>query len=151
MEETTRTEALALLDRAPVGHLGVVSGKQPYVAPLSYAMDGMTIYMRCAPGRRLEALRRTPTGCLEVTEINEETGAWSSAIAYGTVTEVFEDEDLARAIELLLGKYRKWISASTPGAPEVLPGLISTLKMEVESVTGRASGRWFGATRPGRL
>ena len=42
-----------ILDEGLVGHLGFVSGEQPYVIPMLYARVGDTLYLHGAPASRL--------------------------------------------------------------------------------------------------
>ena len=63
-----RATVHAILDEGLVGHVGIVSGDQPYVIPVLYARDGEQIYLHGSPLSRL--LRNLAAGvpmCLTVT------------------------------------------------------------------------------------
>ena len=74
-------ETRALLEAARVGHLGCVAQGTPYVVPVSYMLDGETIYVHSFVGRKIRALRENPRACLQVEEIQDEYN-WRSAIAF---------------------------------------------------------------------
>lgn len=153
MDELTHVECLQLLDEELVGHLGVVDGGTPYVTPVSYVRHESDLYFRTGPGRRLDVLRSNPSVCFEASSFDVEGGEWRSVVVWGDVTGVTDDETESLAVDLLLEKYRSYVSwIGMSGSAESLPGLSVVMRLPMEVVTGRSSGSGFSPrTRPGRL
>lgn len=153
MEELSRNEATELLDSAPVAHLGMIDGDQPYVTPMSFVHDGDRIYFRTVAGRKLAAIKARPKVCIEVSTYDEETGDWASVIVYGTAVET-EDEDVKTSVvSMLLEKYETVVgSPLVRGGMRPLEGLPHVVVVEIQEISGMAAGRgWSPKTKPGRL
>lgn len=150
MTELTREHTLELLTVAEIGHLAVVDGVLPYVTAVSYVYVNGEVGMRVAPGRRLDAIRHNPHGCLEASTYERDTGAWQSVIVEGTMRVVTEGPDAERVIAGLLAKYRPVVAGMT-GRPSGF-GFEKILILEPTSISGRSSGSYFTPhMRPGRL
>ena len=111
-QELSREEAEAVLRRGTSGVLAVAGdGGYPYAVPLSYAYAEGKLYFHCArAGHKLDALRRDPKASFCVIDQDqvvpeEYTTYFRSAIAFGTVRELTDEEEKRRAIELLALKY----------------------------------------------
>jgi len=154
MELIATEEALKVLEAAPVAHLGMIEADRPYVTPMSFVMSGERILFRTMAGRKLEALRKNPTVCIEVSNLDEETGDWVSVIVRGTAVEVDEDDVKVAIVSELFHKYEKVMGSplSATGGVQPIMGLPHVIAVEIEEITGMVSGRGFsGRTRPGRL
>ncbi|MGM9538419.1 MAG: GNAT family N-acetyltransferase [Candidatus Onthomonas sp.] len=108
--QLTPAEAYALLERCEYGVLSTVGEDgQPYGVPMSYALEGDTIYLHCArnAGRKcanLTACTRasfTVVGDTRVLPAKFST-EYESAIAFGTVTPA---EDRKQGLLALVDKY----------------------------------------------
>lgn len=151
MNDLSTEHCHTLLNRGMVGHMGVISEGNPYVSPISYVVVGGAVCLRTGRGRRVDALRANPSVCIEVSEVDENTGAWQSVIAWGKA-EFVEDDDRAREIiAAILEKYRSVLgSPLSPGTVFPEPGVV--VRVPIEGISGRESGSFFSArTRPGRL
>jgi nitroimidazol reductase NimA-like FMN-containing flavoprotein (pyridoxamine 5'-phosphate oxidase superfamily) len=152
MDALTPQEIEALLDEGRVAHLAVVDGGVPYVTPLSYVYSGGAVAFRTVEGRRVSALRENPRVCIEVTEYDRDTGSWSSVVAFGDA-EIVDDDIVAGAfIAQLLRKYSQTFERlfGVPDRPN--PQAAYVVRVPLEDVDGRCSGRFLGTTtRPGRL
>ena len=111
-QELSREEAEAVLRRGTSGVLAVAGdGGYPYAVPLSYAYAEGKLYFHCArAGHKLDAVRREPKASFCVIDQDqvvpeEYTTYFRSAIAFGTVRELTDEEEKRRAIELLALKY----------------------------------------------
>jgi uncharacterized protein len=63
-----RAEIHAILDEAPICHIGFAEEGQPYVLPMAYARLGDRLYVHGAVGNRMLAVMRTGTHvCVTVT------------------------------------------------------------------------------------
>lgn len=156
MDPLTIEESRALLRRAPVGHLGVVADGRPYVTPMSFVLDpsAEAIFFRTVPGRKLEAISDNPSVCVEVSEYDETTGAWSSVIISGIASEVDEASLGAAVVSSLFEKYGEALGSplGTGGGLQPLAGLTTVLRVDIGEMSGMSSGRLFSPrTRPGRL
>lgn len=153
MEPLSREEAISILEDAPVAHLGLVDGGEPYVTPMSFVLEGERIFFRTMAGRKLDALRAHPSVCIEASRYDEETGDWASVIVRGTAAETDEEAVKTDVISRLFRKYDKVIgSPLSGGGMRPLEGLPHVVVVEIGEVSGMVSGRgWARRTRPGRL
>lgn len=153
MEPLSREEALAVLESAPVAHLGLIDGDEPYVTPMSFVLEGNRIFFRTMAGKKLEALRENPSVCVEASRYDEETGDWESVIIRGEATETDEDAITQEVVAHLLRKYEKVIGSPLGGSGmRPLQGLPHIVMVEIHEISGMTSGRgWSERTRPGRL
>jgi nitroimidazol reductase NimA-like FMN-containing flavoprotein (pyridoxamine 5'-phosphate oxidase superfamily) len=117
-----RDECLDLLRSREYGRLGVVSGEQPLVLPINYALDGDQIVFRTGGGgSTFGALVRGARAALEIDEIDPATHAGWSVLVTGRVTEVAstrERERLERDCSLLPwapGDRSHWMVLTTDG------------------------------------
>jgi uncharacterized protein len=97
-------EAFALISECRVGRLGCVTGGGPYVVPVSYILNGNSIYIHSLPGRKVRALRENPRACLQVDEIKDDSH-WRSAIAFGHYEEVSDEGELKWVLRRLLSRF----------------------------------------------
>jgi nitroimidazol reductase NimA-like FMN-containing flavoprotein (pyridoxamine 5'-phosphate oxidase superfamily) len=151
MNELSPERCETLLSRGMVGHMGVVSEGDPYVSPISYVVLEGAVCLRTGRGRRIDALKASPKVCIEVSEVDNNTGSWESVIAWGEA-EIVEDDGQARVvIAAILEKYRSVLgSPLSPGTVFPEPGVV--VRVPLEGISGRESGSFFSArTRPGRL
>jgi nitroimidazol reductase NimA-like FMN-containing flavoprotein (pyridoxamine 5'-phosphate oxidase superfamily) len=153
MESLSREEALEVLESAPVAHLGLIDGDEPYVTPMSFVVEGERIFFRTIAGRKLDALRENPSVCIEASRYDEETGDWESVIIRGEARETDEDAIQQDVIASLLRKYEKAVGPPLGGrGVRPLQDLPRVVIVEIEEISGMTSGRgWSERTRPGRL
>jgi nitroimidazol reductase NimA-like FMN-containing flavoprotein (pyridoxamine 5'-phosphate oxidase superfamily) len=154
MDELSNERCLKILEDNWVGHLGVISGAEPYVAPISYVVVDGRICFKTGPGRRAEALRSSPRVCLETSNLDHSTGHWESVVVWGNAEEITDDLEVQAVISALVSKYRPIMgSPFSPGPTDV--GLVERdilMALPIETITGRTSGSLFQiSTRPGRL
>lgn len=153
MEPLSQEAALDLLTEGMVGHLGVISGGEPYVTPTSYVVDGSRILFRTQTGRKLDAIEENPKVCLEVARFDEENGNWQSVIVTGIAKEATDRETGERTVQMLFDKYRKMLGSPLDrGGLQLLPGWPRVMVIEIETISGMTSRDGFSSrTRPGRL
>lgn len=156
-----------LLDSARFAHIAVVSNGDPYVSPLSFVHFEDSLYFRCTPGERVDALLAHPRASASIVEFEDETGAWESVLVRGEVSFIDDDQTEDAIVVLFLDKYRDFqpTLGSGPrlhtfddagigwiGTAEIPPGDAVLFGVEMGEVSGRTSGRWMTpGTRPGRL
>jgi len=142
----TDAETWALLQRASYGVLATHGAEgYPYAVPMNHVVaGGALIFHAAVEGHRLEALRADPRACFTVTEGPEEPagailpgtlGTWSSAVVFGTVSELppKEQEEALEALVLRHAPER----AGEAGRFLREGKKVSVLRMEVEHISGK--------------
>jgi nitroimidazol reductase NimA-like FMN-containing flavoprotein (pyridoxamine 5'-phosphate oxidase superfamily) len=97
--ELNAAQIETLLRRQTVGHLGCYGGGRPYVVPISYAYDGVSIYGYTREGMKLRMMRAHPMVCVQVEQITGMT-EWESVVAWGMFEEL-HGEEATRARRLI--------------------------------------------------
>ncbi len=154
MDELTREEALEVLEREFVAHLGVIVDGLPYVTPMSYVTDGNRILFRTMPGRKLDGIRTHPSVCIEVSHFDRDTGDWVSVIVAGTARFVDDPDVRQDTIVRLFEKYERVMGSplSRSGGLVPLGGDPQVIEVPIDHVSGMSSGRGMHVrTKPGRL
>jgi uncharacterized protein len=154
MDELSIEHCLEVLEDGWVGHLGVISEGEPYVAPISYLVVDGRVCFKTGPGRRAEAVRSSPRVCLETSHVDHSTGYWESVVVWGDAGEITHPFEAQAVVSALLSKYRPVMgSPLSPGPNDV--GLAEPdilIALPIETIIGRSSGSFFHiSTRPGRL
>ena len=99
-------ESRALLKRNHVGRLCFLNEGQPDVEPVHYVTGDGWIFVRSAPGTKMEAVAHHPYVAFEVDEFDD-TFDWRSVVARGTIYLLpregtpIERKELDRAIRAL--------------------------------------------------
>lgn len=130
-------EVHALLARNHIGRIAYSFHNHVDIEPLSYVFADGAIYMRTAPGSKLETLAHSPWVAFEVDEV-EGPFDWRSAVAHGTVYALDDSGgEIAREnYRLALERIRQLIpTALTPHDPT--PTRQVVLKLHLASVRGR--------------
>jgi nitroimidazol reductase NimA-like FMN-containing flavoprotein (pyridoxamine 5'-phosphate oxidase superfamily) len=99
------TECLALLDRAPVGRIGLSAGALPVVLPVNFALVDRTIVFASDRGLKLDAAQAGVVACLEVDGFDVWSREGWSVVATGRLEEITEPDQLSRAHELPLSPW----------------------------------------------
>jgi nitroimidazol reductase NimA-like FMN-containing flavoprotein (pyridoxamine 5'-phosphate oxidase superfamily) len=98
------TEARSLIAAGKIGRLGCVDNGEPYVVPVNYVFEDMSIYSHSLPGKKIEALRAHPRACLQVDEIRDDF-KWRSVIAYGNFEEIRVPSERRSILGKLLARF----------------------------------------------
>jgi nitroimidazol reductase NimA-like FMN-containing flavoprotein (pyridoxamine 5'-phosphate oxidase superfamily) len=153
MEPMTDEEALEFLRSATVAHIGVVFEGEPYVTPMSFVVDGRRILFRTKPGKRLQAITSNPVVSIEVSTFDESDGHWVSVVVKGRAIERADDETSARAVQLLLDKYRAVLGSPLGhGGLQPMASFPHVVEVPIDEISGMTSGSGLSfRTRPGRL
>ena len=77
-------ESRALMRRNHVGRLCFLNEGQPDVTPVHYGTANDWIFIRSAPGTKMEAVAHHPYVAFEVDELDD-TFDWRSVVAHGTI------------------------------------------------------------------
>lgn len=153
MDRLSREEAIGILERQPVAHLGVVIDGEPYVTPMSFVVDGDRIVFRTMAGRKLDALRANPAVCIEASRFDEATGNWSSVIVRGTARLVDDPVVNQDTVRMLYEKYSHLMGSPLSGTGMMpLGGYPHVIEVPMGEVTGMTSGGGLSVrTKPGRM
>ncbi|MEI4481865.1 MULTISPECIES: pyridoxamine 5'-phosphate oxidase family protein [unclassified Phyllobacterium] len=86
IQDMTQQEIKEFLARATIGRLACAKDNQPYVIPLSFAYDDVSLYSLTSAGTKVDWMRENPKVCIEFDEIVA-TNNWQSVV----VTGIFEE------------------------------------------------------------
>jgi nitroimidazol reductase NimA-like FMN-containing flavoprotein (pyridoxamine 5'-phosphate oxidase superfamily) len=153
LETLNREEAISVLKRQLVAHLGVVIDGKPYVTPMSFVIDEERILFRTMAGKKLEGLRANASVCIEASEFDADTGKWESVIVQGFARLVDDEASRQETVRLLYEKYEK-VMGSPLSATGLAPlgGYPYVIEVPLDHVTGMTSGSGLSVrTKPGRM
>jgi uncharacterized protein len=135
LEHLAPDECWALVERTPVGRIGVLNDSAPEIYPVNHVVDRHTIVFRTDPGSKLRGLLRSPAVCYEVDGIDQADATGWSVLIKGRAAEVRDPDEVRRLAALplrfwSLGDKAHWIrivpadvsgrriwSRTTPGGP----------------------------------
>ncbi len=116
-------ECLRLLADTTVGRVALTRKALPVILPVNYAMDGDTVVIRTRPGSLLASSReRGVVVAFEVDELDRETCSGWSVLVTGTLREITDVGELARAEQLPLVP---WIGGDRRHFVRITPGMVS--------------------------
>jgi uncharacterized protein len=116
-------ECLRLLASTTVGRVALTSKALPVILPVNYAVDGDTVVIRTRPGSLLASSReRGVVVAFEVDELDRVTCSGWSVLVTGTLREITDVGELARAEQLPLVP---WIGGDRRHFVRITPGLLS--------------------------
>ncbi len=143
-EITDHAELRRILEEARVCRLAMLDGDQPYMVPLSFALDGDDLVLHSArEGRKIDILRRNPKVCFEVEEGVEVVPApvgcdvgmrFRTVIGFGEVEFVEAGAERARLLALFGPRYGAAGSLSVEKMER-----IRVLRVRVREMTGKRS------------
>ncbi len=144
MRVLERDEILEILVRNPVGHIGLVDTKGPYVVPIGFVWFVEAMWFYSGPGRKSRALAQNPEVALEVCEWEPASGCYRSVVVLGHARRA-RSEEASAAWEALLVKYgsdgrsRKAKSDAAMPVPQRLPRGFDVWCVPPREMTGRVS------------
>ena len=116
-------ECLRLLASTTVGRVALTSKALPVILPVNYAVDGDTVVIRTRPGSLLASSReRGVVVAFEVDELDRQTCSGWSVLVTGTLREITDVGELARAEQLPLVP---WVGGDRRHFVRVTPGMLS--------------------------
>jgi len=145
LELTDPEEIEAILRDADVVRLGLCRDGRPYVVPLAFGYEKGRLYFHSAPeGTKLEIIAANPRVCFEADVdrdlvTGEEACRWSfhyrSVVGFGTAAVVSDRAEKRRGLELLMAHY----GGSPAGIPDEMVDSVEVVRVDVETLTGRAN------------
>ena len=142
---TDRSEIDAIVRAARVMRLGLVDGLEPYVVPLSFGYDGVSLYFHCAAeGRKIDIIRRGARVCFEMDQLIDlveapQACAWGARYqsVVGTGRAVILDDPQAkrRGLQHIMAQY----SSGRFDFPDRNLSRTCVVRVDIEGITGKQS------------
>lgn len=118
------------------GILSTVGGGRPYGVPVSYGIDGLSVFIATGPGRKLSNLEESRAVCLTVAEV-QNGDRWRSVVVSGEAQWLDSFPDRMMAVWALAGRARGRIA--NPKEWRRLAGG-RLLRIDPTEITGRKRG-----------
>ena len=142
--ETTREEALIILDRSSWGVLSMADkAGDPYCVPLSIVRDGEWLYFHCAlEGHKLELLHVKPKVCIAFTgnvEFPEDnfTAVYESAIVFGTAEEVTTEKEKLHGLRIISERFTPGNMHAFEEEANKMLSRTGVWKIHIDEITGK--------------
>ncbi|RYZ03341.1 MAG: pyridoxamine 5'-phosphate oxidase family protein [Myxococcales bacterium] len=87
VQEISAKECYAKLASTGFGRLACARDNQPYVVPISFAVEGESIYAFSLAGQKIDWMRENPRVCLEADWLNSSSD-WTSGVVMGRYEEL---------------------------------------------------------------
>lgn len=97
MTEMTLRECMQLLAANHFGRVAVNDDDGPVILPVNYILDGDSVLFRSGSGTKLRAGLRGSPASFEIDAVRERTRTGWSVVARGTLTDVYDPDEIARA------------------------------------------------------
>jgi hypothetical protein len=142
VEEMTVKECRKALVGAAFGRLASALDDQPYVVPVSFAVDRDYAYLFSMPGQMVEWMRRNPRVCLEVDSVDGQS-SWTSIVVLGRYEELPDTPDgqseRLHAHKLLQRHAMWWQPGAVALANHVVRGDVTPVfyRIHMDRLTGR--------------
>lgn len=150
-EKEIRNDSLIreILEKSDVCRLGLVDNDEAYIVPVNYACKDEFIYIHSAPaGRKIELIKRNNRASFEI-EFSSEiiksdipcrwTTRYRSVMGRGTIIIENDPESKKKGLDLIMQKYG---AGKDLRYNEADLSKMIILKLKIESVTGKQSGKW---------
>ena len=144
--ELPSEQAWEVLRKSDYGFLSMIGVEgEPYCVPLSYAVEGDTVYIHTGrKGYKLDCLRKNPRACFSAVLYHQNvpeafTMNFASCIAEGSVRFVTDDAERVQGIRAIVAKYSGQYldTASFEKEMRGMPA-VEILALKVEEIKGRA-------------
>ncbi len=133
-----------IMNKGITGVLGVTGDDgYPYTVPVNYVYENRIIYFHCAKsGHKLDAIRndnKVSFCVIEKEDVIPEkfTACFRSAIAFGTASEITDDDEKLRMMRLLNNKYSPGLDEDGEKAIQREWNILCVIKINVEHLTGK--------------
>jgi nitroimidazol reductase NimA-like FMN-containing flavoprotein (pyridoxamine 5'-phosphate oxidase superfamily) len=135
----SREESFALLRASSLARLACIADGEPYVVPVNYACDDVSIIVHSLPGKKIDAMRSNPRVCVQVDEIKDQFN-WTSVLAFGAYKEVTGEAASERAMNLLLAAFPNLTPVESIIARDVGAPAPVVFRVLIDRVTGIREG-----------
>jgi len=107
IEEMTRADALSLVASMPLGRLAYALNDQPYVTPLSFALEGDNLFGFSTVGQKITCMRANPKVCVEFERIKNQQ-EWATVLIGGLFEELDHGSGYSDRAYSLLSRRAAW-------------------------------------------
>jgi len=122
LEAIDEDECWRLLERHPIGRLGVSIANQPEIFPVNYVVDGRTIVFLTAEGTKFAAAVLGEAVAFEIDAADPLFHTGWSVMVRGRAEEIEKLDDLVAAEELPL---RPWASGKKTRYVRIIPEVVT--------------------------
>lgn len=139
-------EISELLEKAPVGYLGLAKAGIPYVIPINFVYSDQIFYFHCAPeGRKVDYINANRRACFHSGEIGglvaakspcKHSYSYRSVIAEGTMDEVVEAAEKEAVLHKITAKYAGPVQAKLPMAAKNI-GAVKVYRLVPDHISGK--------------
>jgi nitroimidazol reductase NimA-like FMN-containing flavoprotein (pyridoxamine 5'-phosphate oxidase superfamily) len=109
-----------LLHQSILGRIGCSDGNRIYILPISFVYDGEYIYCYTHEGLKLDILRRNPSVCFEVEQL-ENMANWQTVLTHGSFEELTDPSLRLDALQKLNDRRLPILSSQTTRLTEEWP------------------------------
>jgi RimJ/RimL family protein N-acetyltransferase/nitroimidazol reductase NimA-like FMN-containing flavoprotein (pyridoxamine 5'-phosphate oxidase superfamily) len=139
----------AILDEAPVCHIGFVQDGQPFIIPANFARQDETLYLHgSTAGRLMHVIQTGQPLCVEVTLLDglvfgrsapNHSMNFRSVVAFGRGRAVSDEVEKLHALELIFEHFcpRRWQEVRPPDAKELEITAVVAIQIEQASAKVR--------------
>lgn len=137
VREMTYRECWSTLAAARMGRLACALENQPYIVPISFAVNDKLVYSFSLPGQKVDWMRRNPRLCLEMDDVRQ-IDQWTSVIAEGRYEELSSASDREGAHALLQQRPMWWQPGAASGTRAGAHAKAEPIfyRIQVERITG---------------
>ena len=142
----SREATVDILKAGTSGVLGVTGDDgYPYTVPLSYALEGDTLFFHCAKkGHKIDAIERNDKVSFCVISKDEVmpqtfTTHFGSAIVFGRARILTDDSERRHALECLVAKYSPGYLAEGQREIEREWARVCVIELKIEHMTGKTA------------
>lgn len=130
------TEIDSLLKEQVIGRIGCHADDCTYVIPVNYVYDGNFIYCHSSMGQKIEMMRKNPSVCFEVDEI-QSTFRWKSVIVWGRFEEITDIDAKQQAMQRLIHRIMPFSDKPTDHPAHGITDNESNIGVSVELILYR--------------
>lgn len=141
----TEAECREFLKNQVVGRLGCYQPGKPYIVPVNFLFDGISIIAHSQEGTKIKMMRLHPQVCFETDEMKS-LRQWKSVIAWGRYREIDDEREKWEALHAFVDRMM-YVKISESAKPPELSaqrehprsGQMTTIvyKIDVDILTGR--------------
>jgi nitroimidazol reductase NimA-like FMN-containing flavoprotein (pyridoxamine 5'-phosphate oxidase superfamily) len=152
VSDLNKSQMLALLHSATIGHLGCYADGRVYVTPICFVYHEGSIYAHSGLGMKTEMMSENPEVCFEVEQVKD-IANWQSVITWG-MYKPLQGEEADRALGRLVDKLASTLPSGEDDGPHDGPDGASTrhiltrssrhgvvFRIEITEMTGRSEKR----------
>lgn len=143
-QQLSKEETVAILERNTAGTLALLGdGGYPYSVPISYAYnDGKIIFHGALSGHKFDAISACDKASFSVIDLDDilpekYTTRYRSAIAFGRVRMLTDENEKRAAADILAAKYRPGYEAERTAEIEGSFSRLCMMELNIEHLSGK--------------